>query len=169
MVEPTRVGPLNITSIILGSVPCSVPFFVKKITRLLGGVPTGRNLLTFQRVAWLDQRAEGFFEGMRRHQPGAPMSTSFDNVYDLTTEQLQLLDDAEEMMLRNDLGAAERLLLSMLEADESCIPVLSNLGHLYGRHLSEFETAIEYYDRVLAIEPDNAWARDARRRYLRYV
>jgi tetratricopeptide (TPR) repeat protein len=73
------------------------------------------------------------------------------------------------MMLRNDLGAAERLLLSMLEADGECIPVLSNLGHLYGRHLSEFETAIEYYDRVLSLEPDNAWARDARRRYLRYV
>jgi len=57
----------------------------------------------------------------------------------------------------------------MLKSDEECIPVLSNLGHLYGRHLSEFETAIEYYDRVLALEPDNAWARDARRRYLRYV
>ena len=49
------------------------------------------------------------------------------------------------------------------------MPVLSNRGHLYGRHLSEFQTAVEYYDRVLAIEPDNAWARDARRRYLRYV
>ena len=98
-----------------------------------------------------------------------PMSTNFENTYDLSTEQLEQLDNAEEMMLRNDLGAAERLLLSMLEADESCILVLSNLGHLYGRHLSEFETAVEYYDRVLAIEPDNAWARDARRRYLRYM
>ena len=97
------------------------------------------------------------------------MSTNFENTYDLSTEQLEQLDNAEEMMLRNDLGAAERLLLSMLESDESFVPVLSNLGHLYGRHLSEFETAIEYYDRVLAIEPDNAWARDARRRYLRYV
>ena len=63
------------------------------------------------------------------------MTTNFDNVYDLSTEQLQLLDDAEEMMLRNDLGAAERLLLSMLKGDEECIPVLSNLGHLYGRTL----------------------------------
>ena len=87
------------------------------------------------------------------------MSTTFDNVYDLTTEQLQLLDDAEELMLKNDLGAAEKLLLSMLESDEDCIPVLSNLGHLYGRYLSEFETAIEFYDRVLSLEPDNAWAR----------
>jgi len=97
------------------------------------------------------------------------MSTNFDNIYDLSTEQLEMLDDAEEKMLRNDLGAAEKLLLSMLKSDEECIPVLANLGHLYGRHLSEFETAIEYYDRVLALEPDNAWARDARRRYLRYV
>ncbi len=153
----------------LDSVPCSVPFFAQKITYLFRGVPSVRNLSTLDKLNSPVQKAEGFFEGMRRQRLGAPMSTSFDNVYDLTTEQLQLLDDAEEMMLRNDLGAAERLLLSMLEADETCIPVLSNLGHLYGRHLSEFETAIEYYDRVLAIEPDNAWARDARRRYLRYV
>jgi tetratricopeptide (TPR) repeat protein len=146
-----------------------VPFFAKKITYLSRGAPRVRNLSTLDKLNWPVQKAEGFFEGMRRRWFGAPMSTSFDNVYDLTADQLQLLDDAEEMMLRNDLGAAERLLLSMLEADEACIPVLSNLGHLYGRHLSEFETAIEYYDRVLAIEPDNAWARDARRRYLRYV
>ncbi len=97
------------------------------------------------------------------------MAAHFDNTYELTSEQLEQLDQAEEMMLRNDLGAAEKLLLSMIEADSACIPVLSNLGHLYGRHLSEFETAIEYYDKVLALEPDNAWARDARRRYLRYV
>ena len=97
------------------------------------------------------------------------MSTPFENTYDLTSEQLEKLDLAEDMMIRNDLGAAERLLLEMLDEDQECIPVLSNLGHLYGRHLSEFETAIEYYDRVLELEPDNAWARDARRRYLRYV
>ena len=97
------------------------------------------------------------------------MANHFENTYELTLEQLEQLDQAEEMMLRNDLGAAERLLLSMIEAEAECIPVLSNLGHLYGRHLSEFETAIEYYDKVLALEPDNAWARDARRRYLRYV
>ena len=97
------------------------------------------------------------------------MSTPFENTYDLTLEQLENLDLAEDMMLRNNLGAAEKLLLEMLSEDEECIPVLSNLGHLYGRHLSEFETAIEYYNRVLELEPDNAWARDARRRYLRYV
>ena len=95
--------------------------------------------------------------------------TPFDNIYDLSSTQLEQLDEAEDLMLKNDLGAAERLLLSMLEKDEECIPVLSNLGHLYGRHLSEFETAVSYYDRVLHLEPDNAWARDARRRYMRFV
>ncbi|MEL0331899.1 MAG: tetratricopeptide repeat protein [Candidatus Poseidoniales archaeon] len=94
---------------------------------------------------------------------------AFDNTYNLSDEQLQQLDEAEDLMLKGALGTAEKMLLSMLKGDENCIPVLSNLGHLYGRHLSEFNTAVEYYDRVLAIEPDNAWARDARRRYLRYV
>tara|TARA_B100001248_G_C27340126_1_gene435875 strand:+ start:178 stop:468 length:291 start_codon:yes stop_codon:yes gene_type:complete len=93
----------------------------------------------------------------------------FDNTYNLSESQLQRLEDAEEMMLKNDLGNAEDLLLEMLEEDKECIPVLSNLGHLYGRYLSEFETAVTYYDKVLAIEPDNAWARDSRRRYLRYI
>lgn len=97
------------------------------------------------------------------------MPTPFDNTYDLSESQLVDLEKAEEMMLKNDLGNAEKLLLQMLEDDEDCIPVLSNLGHLYGRYLSEFETAIEYYNRVLEIEPDNAWARDSRRRYLRYI
>ena len=95
--------------------------------------------------------------------------TPFENTYDLSPLQLEQLDEAEDLMLKNDLGAAERLLLSMLEEDQECIPVLSNLGHLYGRHLSEFETAVSYYDKVLHLEPDNAWARDARRRYLRFV
>ena len=97
------------------------------------------------------------------------MSMPFDNTYNLSESQLQRLEDAEEMMLKNDLGNAEDLLLEMLEEDNDCIPILSNLGHLYGRYLSEFETAVTYYDKVLAIEPDNAWARDARRRYMRFV
>ena len=97
------------------------------------------------------------------------MPTSFENTYNLSDSQLADLEEAEEMMLKNDLGNAEDLLLSMLEDDGECIPVLSNLGHLYGRYLSEFETAIKYYDKVLSIEPDNAWARDSRRRYLRYI
>ena len=97
------------------------------------------------------------------------MTSPFENTYDLSESQLLELEKAEEMMLKNDLGNAETLLLRMLEQDEDCIPVLSNLGHLYGRYLSEFETAVRYYNRVLEIEPDNAWARDSRRRYLRYV
>lgn len=106
----------------------------------------------------------------RRHARLSAMAKyTFENTYDLSEQQLQELDEAEDLMLKGALGAAEKMLLSMLKADEECIPVLSNLGHLYGRHLSEFKTAVEYYDRVLAIEPDNAWARDARRRYLRYV
>jgi len=97
------------------------------------------------------------------------MSTPFENTYDLSESQLAELEEAEELILKNSLGKAEELLLKMLESDDECIPVLSNLGHLYGRYLSEFETAVEYYDRVLALEPDNAWARDSRRRYLRYI
>ena len=94
---------------------------------------------------------------------------AFDNTYNLSSDQLERLDEAEDLMLKGALGKAESILLAMLEEDGECIPVLSNLGHLYGRHLSEFKTAVDYYDRVLCIEPDNAWARDARRRYLRYV
>lgn len=143
-------------------------FFLEIVLFKGGGCPLVYTFVKLSRLGTM-QTAEGFFEETRRERASEPMTTNFDNVYDLTTEQLEQLDNAEEMMLRNDLGAAERLLLSMLKADEKCIPILSNLGHLYGRHLSEFETAIEFYDRVLALEPDNAWARDARRRYLRYV
>mgnify|MGYP003313555084 FL=1 len=97
------------------------------------------------------------------------MSTPFENTYDLSESQLADLEEAEELILKNSLGKAEELLLKMLDLDDECIPVLSNLGHLYGRYLSEFETAVKYYDRVLELEPDNAWARDSRRRYLRYI
>ena len=68
-----------------------------------------------------------------------------------------------------DINRAESILLALLEEDSACVPVLNNLGHMYGRFLSEWETAIEYYDRVLQIEPDNAWARDERRRYQRLL
>ncbi|RJU90485.1 MAG: hypothetical protein DWC07_03615 [Candidatus Poseidoniales archaeon] len=94
---------------------------------------------------------------------------AFENTYNLSNDQLLQLDEAEELMVKGALGKAETMLLEMLKAEPHCIPVLSNLGHLYGRHLSEFETAITYYNKVLELEPDNAWARDARRRYLRYV
>lgn len=107
-------------------------------------------------------------DGARLPQP-VVSDLPFENTYDLSVEQIRQLDEAEELMLKHDLSAAERLLLSMLELAPECIPVLNNLAHLYGRHLSEFESAVETYDRVLALEPDNAWARDARRRYLRYI
>ena len=94
---------------------------------------------------------------------------AFVNTYDLSNEQLESLDEAEQELLRNNLGRAEKILLSMLVDEEECIPVLNNLAHLYGRHFSDFEKAVELYDQVLALEPDNAWARDARRRYQRYV
>ncbi|MEC9173494.1 MAG: tetratricopeptide repeat protein [Candidatus Thermoplasmatota archaeon] len=91
------------------------------------------------------------------------------NTYRLSDLQLEQLDNAESFMESMDLGQAEDLLLQMLTDDHNCIPVLSNLGHLYGRYLSEFEKAVEFYDKVLEIEPDNAWARDERRRYQRYL
>ena len=94
---------------------------------------------------------------------------TWDNTYDLSDTQLEDLEEAETLMEKMDLSGAERVLLSMLEANPQCVPVLSNLGYLYGKHLSEFENAVEYYDRVLEIEPDNALARDARRRYSRYL
>ena len=94
---------------------------------------------------------------------------AFVNTYDLSNEQLESLDKAEEEMLRNNLGRAEDILLSMLVDEEECIPAMNNLAHLYGRYFSDFEKAVELYGKVLALEPDNAWARDARRRYLRYV
>lgn len=93
----------------------------------------------------------------------------FENVYDLSNEQISLLEQAENEMLRNNLGKAEEILQKMLESDPECIPVLNNLAHLYGRHFSDFEKAVSIYDKVLSLEPDNAWARDSRRRYLRYV
>ncbi|HIG19203.1 MAG: hypothetical protein CXT67_05835 [Methanobacteriota archaeon] len=90
------------------------------------------------------------------------------NIYNLTDEQINHLDDAEKKMEMHDLTGAEEVLLAMLVEDGECIPVLSNLGNLYGKYFSEFEKAVEYYEKVLALEPDNAWARDERRRYQRY-
>ena len=90
------------------------------------------------------------------------------NIYNLTDEQINLLDEAEKKMEMHDLTGAEEILLAMLEEDSDCIPVLSNLGNLYGKYFSEFEKAVEYYEKVLTLEPDNAWARDERRRYQRY-
>ena len=90
------------------------------------------------------------------------------NVYRLSEEQLQRLEEAENLMEMLDINNAESILMELLEGDSDCVPVLNNLGHLYGKLLSEFEKAVEYYQKVLELEPDNAWARDQRRRYQRY-
>ncbi|HIF03866.1 MAG TPA: hypothetical protein EYQ80_00140 [Candidatus Poseidoniales archaeon] len=99
---------------------------------------------------------------------------TWENTYSLSDVQLEQLDEAETLMERSSPRGRiammrETILLAMLDVEPDCVPVLSNLGHLYGKHLSEFENAVEYYDKVLEIEPDNAWARDARRRYARYI
>jgi tetratricopeptide (TPR) repeat protein len=98
------------------------------------------------------------------------MSTrDFHNIYNLTDEQLEQLDKAEEMLEVQHLNSAEELLLEMLEKSPECIPVLNNLGVLYGKYFIEYEKAILYYNQVLELEPSNEWARNERRRYERYI
>jgi tetratricopeptide (TPR) repeat protein len=94
---------------------------------------------------------------------------SWENIYDLSDEQLNNLDKAEDLIEMMDLTKAENLLLEMNREDPNCVPVLNVLAHMYGRHLSDFENAIKFYNLVLDIEPDNAWARDERRKYSRYL
>ena len=91
------------------------------------------------------------------------------NVYRLSEDQISNLNQAEDFIDMMDLSKAELLLLQMNEADPNCVPILNVLAHMYGRHLSDFESAVEYYSKVLEIEPDNAWARDERRKYSRYL
>ena len=45
------------------------------------------------------------------------VSTPFENTYDLSEAQLADLEEAEEMMLKNDLGNAEDVLLKLTEHD----------------------------------------------------
>ena len=94
---------------------------------------------------------------------------AWENVYRLSEDQISSLNQAEDYIDMMDLSKAELLLLEMNEAHPKCVPVLNVLAHMYGRHLSDFETAVEYYSKVLEIEPDNAWARDERRKYSRYL
>ena len=94
---------------------------------------------------------------------------SFHNIYNLSDQQLEELDKAEEMLEFQHLNSAEELLLEMLEKTPNCIPVLNNLGVLYGKYFLEYEKAISYYNKVLELEPSNEWARNERRRYERYV
>ena len=90
------------------------------------------------------------------------------NVYSLNEDQISKLDEAEDHMEMMRIGPAEQILIELLEQEPQCVPVLSVMAHLQGRYLSDFEKAVEFYDKVLTIEPDNAWARDERRRYTRY-
>ena len=94
---------------------------------------------------------------------------TWENIYQLSDEQLSNLDKAEDLIEMMDLTKAENLLLEMNKDDPNCVPVLNVLAHMYGRHLSDFENAIKFYNLVLEIEPDNAWARDERRKYSRYL
>lgn len=96
-------------------------------------------------------------------------SPAWKNTYSLSPEQISQLEEAENKMESMEINKAEEILLSMISTDSNCIPALNVLGHLNGRHLSDFETAVEYYDKVLILEPENAWARDERRRYRRYL
>ena len=96
-------------------------------------------------------------------------SPSWKNTYSLSPELISQLEEAENKMESMEINEAEEILLSMISTDSNCIPALNVLGHLNGRHLSDFETAIGYYDKVLILEPENAWARDERRRYRRYL
>jgi|TARA_B100001996_G_C18442116_1_gene508804 hypothetical protein len=91
------------------------------------------------------------------------------NTYNLSDKQLSDLDEAEDCIEMMDLSKAESILLRMKTESPHCVPVLNVLAHMYGRHLSDFESAVEYYTMVLDIEPDNAWARDERRKYSRYL
>ena len=96
-------------------------------------------------------------------------SPTWKNTYLLSPEQISQLEEAENKMESMEINEAEEILLSMISTDSNCIPALNVLGHLNGRHLSDFETAVEYYDKVLILEPENAWARDERRSYRRYL
>lgn len=90
------------------------------------------------------------------------------NVYNLSEDQISKLDEAEDLMEMMRIGQAEKILVELLDQEPECIPVLNVMAHLQGRYLSDFEEAVKFYDKVLTIEPDNAWARDERRRYTRY-
>ena len=78
------------------------------------------------------------------------------NVYNLSEEQVEKLDLAEQLMEMMQLSEAEKTLIEMLEENSECVPVLNILGHLNGRYISDFESAIEYYEKVISLEPDNA-------------
>ena len=94
---------------------------------------------------------------------------SWRNIYELNDRQIRDLGLDEDHMELMEISEAESILLKLIHDSPDCIPVLNVMGHMQGRYLSDFENAIIYYDKVLKLEPDNAWARDERRRYQRYL
>ena len=76
---------------------------------------------------------------------------SWKNIYNLSDEQLNNLNKAEDLIDMMDLTKAESLLLDMNKKVPNCVPVLNVLAHMYGRHLSDFESAIKFYNLVLKL------------------
>ena len=111
-----------------------------------------------------------YFKKFERHRTifNYMASPTWKNTYSLSPGQINQLEEAEDKMESMEITEAEKILLSMIKSDPNCIPALNVLGHLNGRYLSDFEIAIEFYDKVLTLEPENAWARDERRRFRRY-
>jgi tetratricopeptide (TPR) repeat protein len=91
------------------------------------------------------------------------------NIYDLNENEINNLGIAEDHMELMEIAQAENILIELLNKNPNCIPILNVMGHMQGRYLSDFKNAIKIYEQVLALEPDNAWARDERRRYQRYL
>ena len=58
-------------------------------------------------------------------------SPRWKNTYSLTSEQIVQLEEAEDKMESMEINDAEAILLSMIDIDPNCIPVLNVLGHLH--------------------------------------
>ena len=58
-------------------------------------------------------------------------------MYNLSEEQVEKLDLAEQLMEMMQLSEAEKTLIEMLEENSECVPVLNILGHLNGRYISD--------------------------------
>ena len=76
---------------------------------------------------------------------------SWKNIYNLSDEQLNNLNKAEDLIEMMDLTKAESLLLDMNKKVPNCVPVLNVLAHMYGRHLSDFESAIKFGSNMVRI------------------
>ena len=55
---------------------------------------------------------------------------SWKNIYNLSTDQLNNLDEAEDMIEMMDLTKAETILLKMFKEDPTCVPVPVSYTHL---------------------------------------